>query len=92
MPRNRRSAQRSTLDTGTFIFGSLLGLLAGSGLALWYAPKSGRALRRDITAGVTQTADAARAQVDALTADPVADSLAEGKAAARARRAELSRL
>jgi len=92
MPHSRRTNQRSWLDTGTFIFGVLIGLLAGSGLALWYVPKSGRVLRRDITAGVTQTADAARVQIDALTADPVADSLAEGKAAARARRAELSRL
>lgn len=91
MPRNARngSSQRGELDSTTFIFGSLLGLALGAVMTLWYAPRTGAALRKQIASEVTQTADAARSQVAALTADPLAESLAEGKAAARQRRASL---
>lgn len=86
-----RSAER--LDGVTFVFGTLLGMLFGALGALWYVPLSGRRLRRKLADTVDRTAESARSQVETLsgtlTADPVAESLAEGKAAARRRRADL---
>ncbi|MDK3160558.1 YtxH domain-containing protein [Anaerolineae bacterium CFX9] len=79
------------VDTGTFIFGTLLGIVTGAALALWYAPFSGKALRGEIKARSNEAQSAIAATVNsAFPADPVAQSIEEGKAAARRRRDELS--
>ena len=76
------------LDGGTLIFGILLGLVVGGLVTLFTAPSSGRAFRR----GVNQRGQTLRATLEsALPSDPLAESMAEGKAAARRRLAELGR-
>ncbi len=78
------------LNTGMLIFGVLLGLAVGSLATLFNAPKSGRTLRRQLTASVNDAGQNLRTTVEAVVpSDPVAESLAEGKAAARRRLAEL---
>ena len=71
------------LDGGLLVVGMLFGLLTGALIALFPAPKSGREFRDQ----VSETGQQLRATV--TPTDPVAESLAEGKAAARRRRAEL---
>ena len=71
------------LDGGLLVVGMLFGLLTGALIALFTAPKSGREFRDQ----VSETGQQLRATV--TPTDPVAESLAEGKAAARRRRAEL---
>jgi gas vesicle protein len=67
--------------------GFLLGMLLGGGIALFLTPRSGAENRHQIS----RTGQEMRDQLEeAVTmVDPVAESLAEGKAAARRRRAEL---
>ena len=80
------------LDGGMLIFGVLIGLLIGGGVALFKAPKSGSAFRRDVAELVSETGQSLRATIEsAVPSDPVAESMAEGKAAARRRLAELGR-
>ncbi len=74
------------LDGGILIFGLLLGLMIGGLVTLLTAPRSGRALRHELSESVAETGQSIRA---ALPSDPVAESLAEGKAAARRRLAEM---
>lgn len=78
------------LDTGMLIFGIIAGLLVGGLATLFNAPRSGIALRRQIAGTVGDTGRSLRANVESLVpTDPVAASMAEGKAAARRRLAEL---
>ncbi len=80
----------SELDSGLLIFGLLLGLAVGGLVTLFKAPTSGRALRRQMSDSVTDAGQNLRAGIEAVVpTDPVAESLAEGKAAARRRLAEL---
>jgi gas vesicle protein len=93
-PDDLRPVQQSDpIDSGAFVLGTLIGLAIGALAALWYAPVSGGRLRRTLTAAVERTSRAARTQAEAinqsLSADPIAQSVAEGKAAARRRRAAL---
>lgn len=74
-------------DSGMLIFGLILGLAVGGVATLFNAPKSGRALRRQLTASVSTTGQTLRANI--VPTDPVAESMAEGKAAARRRLTEL---
>lgn len=95
-PDSTRSQQSAQIDNGAFMLGTVIGLVIGALAALWYAPLSGRRLWRILTAAVDRTAQSARTQADVLNRslmiDPVAQSLAEGKAAARRRRAALGLL
>lgn len=72
------------LDSGVLLFGFVFGLLAGGLIALFRAP--GRNLRQQITGA----GEGIRGKLESIVpADPVAESLAEGKAAARRRQIEL---
>lgn len=75
------------VDGGALTFGFLLGLVLGGLIVLFRAPRSGVETRRQISV----TGQELREQIEeAVTpADPLAESLAEGKAAARRRRVEL---
>jgi gas vesicle protein len=59
-----------------FMWGSILGSLAGAIIALFFAPRSGDELRQEIEG----TAVDVRRRIEG---DSVADSLAQGKAEAR---------
>ncbi|MBL8145472.1 MAG: YtxH domain-containing protein [Anaerolineae bacterium] len=68
-------------------WGLVLGLLTGAGLSLWFAPRSGGSFRAWLADGVQRMAQRTRSRIeDAASSDPVAQSLAEGKEAARKRR------
>ena len=72
------------------IFGVIIGLIAGGLVALLKAPKSGAAFRHQFEDSVSETGHNLRATIEAaVPTDPVAESMAEGKAAARRRLAEL---
>jgi gas vesicle protein len=75
---------------GSFICSGVVGLIVGLAAALWYLPASGRKLRDNIMRVVRRTTRSLQTQVEAaVPADPVAESIAQGKAAARRRRDEL---
>jgi gas vesicle protein len=81
-PPNENS---DSLDSGVLVSGFIVGLLIGGLFALFRAPKRG-AIRQQLT----ETGESLRQKIEAaVPADPIAESLAEGKAAARRRRAEL---
>mgnify|MGYP001365151167 CR=1 FL=1 len=75
------SREPRELDGEMLIWGTIYGLIIGGITALLTLPKSGLALRREV-----------RERVElAIPRDPVADSIAEGKAAARRRLEEMNR-
>jgi gas vesicle protein len=74
------------LDGGLLVGGFILGLLIGSLLALFKAPKNLQNLRQQLSSTTNNLLSKVEASV---SSDPIAESLAEGKAAARRRRAEL---
>lgn len=74
------------LDSGTLVAGFVIGLLVGGGIALFKAPRSGIRMREQLSLAGEQVKDRLGS---AVPADPIAESLAEGKAAARRRRSEL---
>ncbi len=78
---------QNDLDIGALIWGLIFGLIGGGLAALFFAPRSGTETRQQLS----ETSQQLREKLEAgLTpTDPVAESLAEGKAAARRRRAEL---
>jgi gas vesicle protein len=88
---SRSSAKlKRELDSGTLIFGIFMGLLVGGVATLFKTPKSGVALRRQIAESVSGTGQNLRSSLEAVVpSDPVAESMAQGKAAARRRLAEL---
>lgn len=70
--------------------GSVIGLVAGAISALWYLPRSGKSLRETLLKRAEKTTKSLQAQVDNIVPpDSVAESIAQGKAAARRRRDEL---
>ncbi len=75
------------LDGGTLAWGAIIGLVLGGVAALFLSPRSGAETRQQITT----TGQELREQLeDVITPpDPLDESMAEGKAAARRRRAEL---
>jgi len=76
----------NSLDSGLLFGGFVIGLLLGGIAALFRTPRSGTDLRQQLAA----SGDTLREKLgSAIVNDPVADSMAEGKAAARRRRAEL---
>lgn len=74
------------LDESAVFWGFFFGILAGGIATLFLAPQSGRSAREKLTsAGQT-----VRGKIEtAITSDPVKESIAQGKAAARRRRSEL---
>ena len=81
-----RPRENRELDGGLLIFGIIAGLIIGGLVALFTVPKSGRAFRES----VGETGQNLRTSIEeALPSDPIAESLAEGKAAARRRMVEL---
>jgi gas vesicle protein len=75
---------------GSFVCSGVIGLVAGLVAALWYLPSSGKHLRESLLRAVRRTTRNLQTQVDsAMPSDPVAESIAQGKAAARRRRDEL---
>ncbi|MBI5669721.1 MAG: YtxH domain-containing protein [Chloroflexi bacterium] len=76
----------NTLDTGMFIAGFLVGLIGGGIAALFKVPQSGQQTRQQISA----TGDNIINKIESVVpSDPIAEGLAEGKAAARRRQSEL---
>ena len=83
----KREAKPRELDGGLLIFGMVLGLIVGGLAALFGAPNSGAAFRHRI---VSETGQNLRSTIEAVVpSDPLAESMAEGKAAVRRRLAEL---
>jgi gas vesicle protein len=75
---------------GAFIFGGIIGVIVGGIAALLGLPKSGRALRQQVASSAQDATRSLRATAEsALPSDPVAESIAQGKAAARRRLDEL---
>ena len=82
---NPRNDDAQSLDSNVLVSGFIVGLLVGGIFALFRAPKRG-VIRQQLT----ETGETLRHKIEAaVPADPIAESLAEGKAAARRRRAEL---
>ncbi|MDX2162543.1 MAG: YtxH domain-containing protein [bacterium] len=73
---SRRQERQHELDSGLLVWGMLYGLIIGGVTALLTLPKSGLALRRSLESRM----------VLVRPADPVADSIAQGKLAAQRRR------
>jgi gas vesicle protein len=79
--------QTDSLDSGAVILGVLMGLVVGGVAALFLAPRKGVDTRRQISAVGQDLRDQLEEAVN--PPDPLVESLAEGKAAARRRRLEL---
>ncbi len=77
----------SGIDPDALIGGFVVGSLLGGLIALFLNPRGGSQTRKQLA----KTTDNLRGQLEAAVtpSDPLAESLAEGKAAARRRRAEL---
>jgi gas vesicle protein len=93
-PVASRNSANNNLDGGLLVFGLLVGLVAGGVVGLLNAPRSGRATRSGISQSVNETGESLRQTVESTVervtpTDPIGESIAEGKAAARRRRAEL---
>jgi gas vesicle protein len=74
------------LDSGLLLIGFILGLIVGGITALFKAPRSGGEIRQQISENIENS----RSKLESVvTTDPLAESLEEGKAAARRRRSEL---
>lgn len=90
MSAKLKSNSSSELDNGLLVFGLLFGLLVGGLVTLFKAPKTGTALRRQLSNSVADAGQNLREGIESVVpTDPVAESMAEGKAAARRRLAEL---
>ena len=75
------------LDSGSLMWGAVIGFVLGGIAALFLSPRSGAETRQQISA----TGQELREQLEdvVIPPDPIDESMAEGKAAARRRRAEL---
>lgn len=73
------------LDNGLLFGGFLFGLIIGGVAALFRTPRSGSEVRQQIAG----SGDTLRNKLETVVSDPLAESMAEGKAAARRRRLEL---
>ncbi|MBI1258056.1 MAG: hypothetical protein GC204_11345 [Chloroflexi bacterium] len=83
----KRESDKPALDGGLLIFGLILGFVIGGVVTLFKAPASGKAFRQQI---VGETGQNVRTSIVAvIPTDPLTESMAEGKAAARRRLAEL---
>ena len=78
--------QENGLDSGLLLGGFIVGLIVGGLAALFRTPRSGDDVRHQLV----ESGDNLRRKLEsAIVNDPVAESMAEGKAAARRRRLEL---
>ncbi len=75
------------IDGEKVFWGFFFGLAVGAVAALFASPRSGSETRQQLTESGQQLREKIEATV--TPTDPVAESLAEGKAAARRRRSEL---
>ncbi len=76
----------NSLDIGLLLGGFVVGLIAGGLAALFRTPRSGNDVRQQLA----ESGDSIRGKLESVIVnDPLAESMAEGKAAARARRLEL---
>jgi len=74
------------LDSGLLLGGFIIGLIVGGMAALFRTPRSGNDVRQQLA----ESGDTLRGKLESvIVSDPVAESMAEGKAAARRRRLEL---
>jgi len=81
----RESGTQDTpqIDAGAMLIGFLLGLVIGALAALFKVPQSGDATRQNLGQNL-------RTRLESVApGDPIAESMAEGKAAARRRQEEL---
>lgn len=91
--KEETSAKPEKSYTGEFIFGVLGGLLSGSILALWYAPRSGKETRQQIKeATIVPVQEAVGSVVDRVKGETVEDALNEGRALAHRHRASEAKL
>ena len=78
--------QQPGLDSGMLIGGFVIGLIVGAVAALFRTPRSGNDVRQQLAV----SGDNLRNKLESVVvSDPLAESMAEGKAAARRRRIEL---
>jgi gas vesicle protein len=78
--------QLERIDSGLLLGGFVIGLIVGGIVTLFRAPRSGSILRQELS----ERGDAIREKLDTvIQSDPMAESMAEGKAAAHRRRIEL---
>jgi gas vesicle protein len=76
----------SSLDSGLLLGGFVVGMIVGGVAALFRTPRSGDDVRHQLV----ESGDMLREKLESVIVnDPVAESMAEGKAAARRRRIEL---
>lgn len=87
MPFDANQSNDSPLNMSALIWGLLIGLVLGGVAALFRAPRSGNETRQLLAESEQSLREKIEATV--IPIDPVAESMAEGKAAARRRRAEL---
>ncbi|MBL8154245.1 MAG: hypothetical protein JNM70_08685 [Anaerolineae bacterium] len=74
------------LDRGLLLGGFLFGLIAGALIGLFRGPR----LNQELLQQISDSSGQIRGKLDSvIPTDPVTQSLSEGKAAARQRRAEL---
>jgi gas vesicle protein len=75
------------LDSSSLIWGAIIGFVLGGIAALFLSPRSGAETRQQISA----TGQEIREQLEdvIIPPDPLDESMAEGKAAARRRRTQL---
>ncbi|MDY0408715.1 YtxH domain-containing protein [Virgibacillus soli] len=59
--------QKEKLSSKDFVIGTVLGAVAGAGLALLFAPKSGEDLRNDVSQGAMKVMDRANEWKDSVT-------------------------
>jgi len=85
--RNSAPPGQGGLDISALVWGLICGLLAGAAAGLFAAPRSGPETRREIAR--SGQALVSRIEESVAPADPVEESMAAGKAAARRRRADL---
>ncbi|MBA3868170.1 MAG: YtxH domain-containing protein [Anaerolineae bacterium] len=81
-----KNNQDNNLDSGMLLGGFIIGLIVGGIAALFRTPRSGNDVRQQLV----ESGDNLRGKIESvIVSDPVAESMAEGKAAARRRRIEL---
>ena len=81
------SPKDEDLDAGALALGALMGMVLGGLIALFINPRSGAQTRRQIAASGQELREQLEETI--VPPDPLEESMAEGKAAARRRRAAL---
>ena len=84
MTKRNNRAQDSASDPvgelGAYTIGLILGAIIGGGVALWFAPRSGKQTRHDIRNQAEQTVSQVRERVDGPSTERL---MADGRTAAR---------